>query len=70
MWQLLFNFYEMKGNRMKALGIVGIVLLLTACAGEERREDRREDRRSEVQTVQPLASTTSSVQLGLAQHLG
>lgn len=60
----------MKASGMKVLGMVGIVMLLSACAGQDRREDRREDRRSEIQTVQPLAAASSAVQQGLVQHLG
>ncbi len=55
---------------MKTLGIFGLVFLLTACAGHERREDRREDRRSDLQTVQPVASLMGTVQLGLPQQAG
>lgn len=45
---------------MKMLTLMSLVVLLSACAGHDRREDRREDRRSELQ--QP----GSSAQLDLA----
>ncbi len=41
---------------MKFLGLVTVLVLLSACARDhrlDRREDRREDRRSETQTLQP-----------------
>lgn len=43
---------------MKTVGLLSLVLLLTACAGHDRRQDRREDRRdyrTEVQTQQQIA---------------
>lgn len=39
---------------MKILTLMSLAILLTACAGHDRREDRREDRRSELQ--QPHSS--------------
>lgn len=49
---------------MKTLTLVGLVVLLSACAGHDRREERREDRRSELQTTQP-ASMLSATQIAL-----
>lgn len=49
---------------MKTMALVGLVVLLSACAGQDRREDRREDRRSELQTTQP-ASMLSATQVAL-----
>lgn len=52
---------------MKTAGLLSLVLLLTACAGHERREERREDRRdyrSEVQMQQQIAIAPAV--LGLA----
>lgn len=52
---------------MKTMALVGLVLILSACAGQERREDRREDRRSEIQTTQP-ASMLSATQTALPER--
>ena len=49
---------------MIAIALVSLVVLLSACAGYDRREDRREDRRSELQTNQP-ASMLSATQFAL-----
>jgi len=56
---------HMKVNSMKTLGLLGLVFILTACAGHERREDRREDRRSEAQPTQPATSMSSATQIAL-----
>ena len=48
---------------MKTVGLLSLVLLLTACAGHERRQDRREDRRdyrAEVQMMQQVATAPAS----------
>ena len=52
---------------MKTMTLVGLVILLSACAGQDRREDRREDRRSELQTTQP-ASMLSATQIWRPVH--
>lgn len=41
---------------MKTLSAITLLLFLSACAGQERRQDRREDRRSEVQSTQQVAA--------------
>lgn len=48
---------------MKTVGLLSLVLLLTACAGHDRRQDRREDRRdyrAEVQMMQQVATAPAS----------
>lgn len=54
---------------MKAIALVSLVVLLSACGGYDRREDRREDRRSELQTTQP-ASMLSATQVALPVRAG
>lgn len=57
---------------MKVIALVSLVLMLSACAGydrrEDRREDRRDDRRSELQTNQP-ATMLSATQDALPGYL-
>ena len=53
---------------MKTVGLLSLVLLLTACAGHDRRQDRREDRRdnrTEMQMQQQVASAEATVTRGL-----
>lgn len=45
---------------MKAMALVSLVVLLSACAGHDRREDRREDRRSELQSTQPASMLSAT----------
>lgn len=54
---------------MKVTVLVSLVVLLSACAGHERREERREDRRSELQTTQP-ASMLGAAQVALPVRPG
>lgn len=51
---------------MKTVSAITLLLFLSACAGQERRQDRREDRRSEVQSIQQVAAS-HAVEIGILQ---
>lgn len=50
---------QLMGSIMKTVSAITLLLLLSACAGQDRRQDRREDRRSEVQSTQQVAANSA-----------